>query len=174
MLERLPIKKDHLLIAAALLLLLAGYHFAIRPTIEAWQARNQLKAQLAQSSNLSYQPAYLERKNNNLNKLLNLYHADTTAFRSNIINNIATIAEKENVKLTQVPVQDASYNTDHFIIERLDFEGNYISLATTITQLQSTDGVGQIRSLGWRVTGIKSASDEHKKLTLEVYMEICR
>jgi len=174
MLKQLPIKKDHLLIGAALVLLLACYEFAFKNTIEAWQAHSQLKAKLTQSADLSVQPAYVERKSKNLDKVISLYKADTTQFRSNIISTIAGIADKENVKLAEVPVQDATYHTDHFIIEKLDFEGDYFSLLKLANDLQSTGNIGVIRSEDWKVTGVKSPNDDMKKLVLEVYLEIAR
>src|ERR1700748_900404 len=109
MLEKLPIKKEYLLIAATIVLLLLSYQLAFKHTIEAWQTNTELRSKLSKSGDLSFQPGYLERKSANIDKIISQYKADTTEFRSNIINVISSIAEKENVKLTEVPVQDVSY-----------------------------------------------------------------
>lgn len=98
MLKQLPLKKEYLLIIATIVLLLLSYKLAFKATFEAWQINRALKTQLIQTNDLSYQPGYLERKNINLSKVINLYKADTVAFRNNSISNISVIAEKENVK----------------------------------------------------------------------------
>jgi len=172
MLKQLPLKKEYLLVAAAILLLLISYQLAFKKTIEAWQLNTGLKHQLAQSTDVSYQPGYLERKNANLSNILKLYKADTVDFRSNIIGTISAIAEKENVKLTGVPTQDPFYHTPQFIIQKLDFEGDYFALIKTLKQLQGAKGIGLVRAVTFKTSVINSSSDKAKKLLLEVYLEM--
>ncbi|MFI5139337.1 MAG: hypothetical protein ACHQIM_16060 [Sphingobacteriales bacterium] len=171
MLKQIPIKKEYLLIAASIILLLLCYQLAIKKTIEAWQINKQLKAQMAQAADLSYQPAYLERKNNNLSKIISLYKTDTVTFRSNTISAISSIAEKENVKLSEVPLQDPMYHTDKFIIQKLNFEGGFFALTKVFNQLQATSGIGVVRAASYKVIGLMSGEDDVKKLVLEVYLE---
>ncbi len=174
MLKRLPIKQEHLLFLGIVILIMISYHFAFKNTVVAWQINHQLKERIEQSADLSYQPDYLERKNRNLDKIIGLYKADTTAFRNKIINTIALIAEKQNVQLTAVPVEDVSYNTANFIIEKLAFEGDYFSLNKAVHELQTIRDIGIIRSASWKITGIKSNTDENKKLILEIYFVIAK
>lgn len=171
MFEKLPIKKGYLLIAASIVLLLLCYRLAFTRTIEAWQINEHLKDQLAQAADLSYQPAYLERKNNNLSKIIARYKTDTVAFRSNTISIISTIAEKENVKLSEVPLLDPLYHADKFIIQKLNFEGSFFALTKVFNQLQATAGIGIIRAASYRVVGLRQGNDDTKKLVLEVYLE---
>jgi len=174
MLKQIPVKKEYLLIAATLILLLVSYRFAYKNTIEAWALNKELIIKLAQSNDLSYQPGYLERQEANLNKIVNSYKADTALFRSNIISTIAAIAEKENVKLTGVPVQDAAYHTDHFIVEKLEFEGDFFSLVKVADQLQNTQNIGIMRCEDFKTISDRSGTNEVKKLVLEIYLEILR
>jgi DNA polymerase III delta prime subunit len=171
MLNQLPIKKDYLLIAATIIFLLLCYQLAFKKTLEAWQTNKQLKAQIGRAADLSYQPAYVQRKNNNLNKIISLYKIDTTAFRSSIVSTIASIAEKEQVKLSEVPVQNPLYHTDHFIIQKLNFEGSFFALAKVLNRLQALKGIGIVRSADYKTTEVRSGSNPAKKLTLEVYLE---
>ncbi|HEY2580428.1 MAG TPA: hypothetical protein VGI43_01400, partial [Mucilaginibacter sp.] len=145
--------------------------FAFKKTIEAWQINKRLKSQLTQAADLSYQPAYLERKSNNLSLIINHYKTDTVAFRSNIISTISLIAEKENVKLSEVPVQDPAYHTDQFIIQKLSFEGGFFALTKVLNQLLATGGIGLVRSVTFKIMGTKANSDESKKLVMEIYFE---
>jgi len=160
--------------AGTLVLLLISYQLAFKKTIAAWQFNSQLKAQLVQATDVGYQPAYLARKMKNLNQIITLYKTDTVAFRNNIISAIASIAEKENVKLTEVPTQDPLYHTNQFIIQQLDFEGDFFALTRMLNQLQSAKGVGVPRSATFKVLGARSKADEVKKLVLEVYLETAR
>ena len=171
MFKKLPIKKDYLLLAGALLLLVISYQLAFKRTVEAWQLHNSLKKQLSQGQDLQDQPAYLERKSHNLDQIINLYKTDTTTFRSNAISVIASIAEKQNVKLSEVPTQDPIYHSDTFIIEKLDFEGDYFALTRVFNQLQSTANIGMPRSATFRAVKVKPGEDDGKKLVMEVYLE---
>ena len=171
MLKRLPIKKTYVLIGASVLLLLLSYQLAFKKTVEAWQINKRLKSQLNQSADLSIQPAYLERKNNNLTKIINSYKTDTVAFRSNILSTISMIAEKENVKLSEVPLQDPLYHTDHFIIEKLNFEGSFFALTKVLNRLLATNGIGIIRSITYRVIGLHSSAEASRQLVMEVFLE---
>jgi hypothetical protein len=174
MLKQLPLKKEYLLIAAAIVLLLLSYQLAFKKTIEAWQINKRLKEQLIRATDLSYQPAYLERKNKNLTNIINRYKTDTVAFRSNIISSISSIAEKENVKLSEVPVQDPLYHTNQFIIQKLNFEGSYFALTKVLKQLQARSGIGMVRSVTYKAINVKSNKDEAKKLIIEVYLETAK
>ena len=174
MLKQLPIKKEYLLVAGTIILLLLCYQFAFKKTIVAWQLNKQLKGRLAQSSDLAVQPAYLLRKSANLSKILDRYRADTVEFRSNAINQIAAIAQGENVKLSEVPLTDPVYHTDKFIIQKVDFEGDFFALTKVFNRLQAIKEIGVIRSAAYRTVTVRSVNNEFKKLILEVYIEISR
>jgi len=148
MLSRLNIKKEYLLIAASILALLVAYQVAFKKTIEAWQLHSDLKRQISQSTDLGYQPGYLERKNANLDKIIKLYKADTNNYRSIILSDIVSIAEQEKVKLSQVPTQDAVYHSSQFLIQKLSFEGDFFSLIRTINRLSVMRNIGFVRSVG--------------------------
>jgi hypothetical protein len=169
MLKQFPIKKEYLLVVAALLLLLLSYQLAFKKTIEAWRINHHLKAQLAQATDVAVQPGYLQRQNSNLSKIINRYKTDTVAFRSNIISNISSIAEKEHVKLIEVPVSNPAYHTDQLIIQRLNFEGDFFALTKVFSELQSAPNIGMVRAATYKLTGLNS--NEAKKLVLEVYLE---
>ena len=171
MLDKLPVKKAYLLLLATILLLIVAYKLAFKKTIEAWQINSQLKEQIIQATDLSYQPAYLERKNRNLSQIINRYKTDTAAFRSNSISAISEIAAKENVKLSEVPMQDPLYHTNQFIIQKLNFEGDFFSLTRTLNKLQSTKGIGVVRAASYKSVKTILNTDEAKKLVLEVYLE---
>jgi len=171
MFRQLPIKKNHLLIAAAAILFLFCYQLAFKRTLEAWQANKQLQTKIAAAADVSYQPAYVQRKNANLDKIIALYKTDTTALRSSIVSAIGALAEQNQVKLSEVPVQNPLYHTDRFIIQKLGFEGDFFSLIKMLNKLQALKGIGIIRSAGFKATEIRAGNKQGKKLTLEVYLE---
>ena len=173
MLKQLPFKKDYLLIIATGLLFFISYKLAFKETYAAWDTNKQLNKQLQQNTDVSYQPQYLERKNTNLNNVINLYKVDTVTYRNNSISTISIIAEKENVKLSGVPLQDPFYHTDNFIIQKLDFEGDFFSLTKLLYQLQQTKGIGIIRSLAYKLNNDHGTTDK-SKLMLEVYLQIAK
>jgi len=169
MLEKLKIKRDYLLIVGGFLLLLLCYQLAIKRTIEAWHQHQQLKKQVARSADLSYQPGYLERKRLNLDKILRHYNADTTNLRSNLLSNISSIAEEQNVVLSEVPGKDASFNRSPFSLEKLSFEGDYFALLKTLNKLQSTVQAGIIRSVSLHLKKNMGNIEKENSLVMDVY-----
>jgi hypothetical protein len=172
MLKSLPIKKEYLLIAGTLIMLLICYEFAFSKTIALWQTHQQLKAKLDSSSNVSYQPGYLERKNENLDNVLSLYKTDTLGFRNNSVTTIALIGEKCGAKLVNIPSQDQMQETEHIIIEKLDIEGDYFSLLKTVDMIQSAQNVGLVRAETIRVGKDNLYGVSNKKMTMTVFTEV--
>ena len=171
MLKQLNIKKEYGLIVASVLLLLIAYQFAFKRTVEAWQLHRDLRQQVLKSADISVQPGYLERKNRNLDKIMSLYKADTVNFRSNVLSTISSIAEQNDVKLSEVPSEDPVYHTSQFAMQKLSFEGNYFALERTLDKLQSTGNMGIIRSVAIKSIGRHAANDDSKKIVMEVYFE---
>ena len=172
MLKYWPFKKQYLLVTVTILLLLISYYFSFRHTINAWQLKARLQEQLAETGNLSLQPGYLIRKNNNLKEIIKLYHADTTNFRNNIINTIAILAEKNDVKLIEVPVQSALFHTDKYIIQQLNFEGGFFNLNKFLDQLQTSKNIGKPRSVIFRMETVRNSATPSSRLVMQVYLEV--
>jgi len=166
------IKKEYLLLAASLVLLVACYQLAFRKTIDAWRLHRQLESKLVQSSNVNFQSGYSERKSANISRILNLYKADTINFRSNIISRISSIAEKENVKLSEVPVEDPALHNNRLIVQKLAFEGDYFSLIKTLSELQKASGIGMIRSIDLKSVDLNGNENKIKKTLLKVSLEM--
>ncbi|MEO7215172.1 hypothetical protein [Mucilaginibacter sp.] len=147
MMKKLPIKDNHLLIILTVVFALICYRFAFRNTVEAWHLNSSYKTQLAGAGNLSYEPGYLERKAVNINKVIDRYKTDTVTFRNIIVNKISLMAEKENVKLIELPSQDPLYSTNQFIVQRILLQGDYFALLKVLVAVQKTESIGVVRAL---------------------------
>ncbi len=173
MFDKLPIKKEYLLFAGAIILLMACYRFAFSKTVAAWQLHKQLKTQLTTASDPGIQPAYLVRKSANLGKILDSYRTDTITLRSNAINTITEIAQKENVKLSEVPLPDPIYHTEQYIIQKIEIEGNYFGLLSFQNQIQKVKGIGQVCSATYST--VKGLNESGKnKMVMTLYFEIIK
>ncbi|TFF36212.1 hypothetical protein [Mucilaginibacter psychrotolerans] len=159
------------ILSAALLLI--SYQLALKKTVEAWQLNNRLKAQSDNAGDLSYQPAYLERKNDNLNKLIKSYSADTADFRSDIIDKVASVAAEEKVKLTSVPLPDVIPQDEHLITQQLVLEGSYTALMRTVQKLYALQGIGLVRSVTLKMPTQRQSS-KNKPLVMQVYIAAIR
>jgi len=168
------IKKEYLLLAASVLMVVICYQLAFKKTIEAWHLHRQLEAQVSQTLSTNFQPGYSERKSANISKILNLYKADTLNFRSNIISRISSIAEKENVKLSEVPADDPALHHNKLIHQKLAFDGNYFSLVKTLDDLQKTPEIGVVRSVDLKSASSNINGTGTKILTLIVELEFTR
>src|ERR1700740_3048520 len=141
MLKDIIAKNNYLLFILVGLLVFASYQLAIKRTIAAWQTNKEMKRQSNSLFNLSYQPDYEKRKGDNIDKILDLYNADTSDFRNKSINTIASAAEKHNVKLIEIPSQLPEDSDSSSRVERLAFEGDYDSLLTTLYVIESTSHI---------------------------------
>jgi len=164
-------KKEYLFISAVMILLVICYQLAFKKTIGAWQLNKRLKTQLEQSSDVSIQPGYTERKNTNLDRILELYKADTMNLRSNAISKISSVAEAENVKLAEVPSRDPIYSNGQFLVQKLDFEGDFFSLMKVFQRLGQAKDFGVIRSAVFKARR-ETDNEKTKKLIMELYLEI--
>ncbi len=174
MLKNILVKKEYLLIVGSVLFLIICYRFAFRNTIDAWQLHSQLARQQASATSLSFQPDYLERKANNLNTIIGLYKADTALFRSNAISAVSELAEKNEIRLVEVPTQSPQFQTDLFHIQQLNFEGSYFGQVSFLSQLHSLRNAGVVRSLRFRLKKAQEGNVDAWKLNLEVYLQIIR
>jgi hypothetical protein len=170
MVNRRYFKREYLFIAATTLACVICYQLAFKKTIIAWQLNKQLKAQLAQSSDVSIQPGYTARKNANLDRILDLYTGDSLNFRSITISKIALVAEAGQVKLAEVPYENRVYSNSKFLIQKLNFEGDYFSLMKVFQQLGQRKEAGIIRSAAFRAKR-GTDSEKEKKLIMELYFE---
>ena len=174
MLKLIPIRKEHLLIIASILMFFISYQFSFKKTIEAWQINKRLKAQIETAGDLSVQPDYLKRKKANLDKIIGHYRVDTVSLRNNTLSTLSTVAEKEDVKLSEVPVQDPLYNTSKFIILKVSFEGDFFSLNKVFFQLQSSSNIGMLRSATYKAIKNQQSKAKDPRLMMEVYFEIIK
>jgi len=166
------LNKKYGAIAGSLLALAICYELAFKVTLEAYGTNEDLKAQLSQSSGLSYQPGYLKRKARNLDVLLQRYQSDSSALRGNTIAGISRLAKRGNVRLSEVPVEDPAWHTEQYIIERLKFEGDFKSLVKTLSYLEASEGMGVSRSV--IVKAAKADDYANKKTAMEVLLEISK
>lgn len=172
MLKQLHFKKEYWLACGIIVLLLLSYQLAFKKTIEAWQSNRNLNRQLARFADISSEPQYQERKNKNLSSTINLYKTDTTEFRSNVIVVITRIAEKEHVKLVEVPTRDPLFYSSEFMILKLKLEGDYFSLTKVFDLLNRVKGIGVVRSATYRSASITSGNRKEERLMLELYFII--
>lgn len=171
MFEKYPaIKSSHLLGAISLLMAFLSYHFALRNTIASWKLNESLKASLAKSTDISYNPVYLNRKKANLDQILASYETDTANFRSQAISNLAITAAKNNVRLTEVPGPETTVRAGKFVAQPLRFEGDYFSLIRFLDQVQRSSGIGVVRSVSIKAQAPGSEKQAKRMLTMQIYL----
>ena len=170
MLKYWPFKQSYLLILMSVIMAFAAYKFAITHTLDEWRDNKKLKLQVSRQNDVADQPDYLERKNANLDEILKLYRSDTLNYRSEAITTISIIAGKYNVRLTGAPVQDKTYRTEKYLLQKLSFAGDYFSLIRFLQQVEATGGIGKLRSC--TLNGPGSRDKASRDLITEVVFEI--
>lgn len=173
MLAQLQLKKSYLLAGLALVLWVLAFRLAFYRTWEAKQVNRQLSARVVQASDVSYQPDYLERKSRNLGKTLALFKVDTVSYRSRVLSVLSEVADRENVRILEVPTQsqDAYYQAPHYAVQRLQFAGDFFALTRFLHKLEDQSGIGSVRSVTYKTINQQVASGKDKSLNMQVYLE---
>ena len=170
MLKYWPFKHSYLLMLIGVILSFAGYRWAFTNTYHAWLTNKHFKEQIAKQNNVIDQPGYLERKKSNLNKIIELYHVDTLTYRSDAISTMSIIANKYNVRLISAPVQDKTYRTDKYFLQKLIFAGDFFSIIKLMRQLEATDGIGIMRS--WAIKAPSTKAIAERQITVDAIFEV--
>ncbi|WP_026898444.1 hypothetical protein [Daejeonella oryzae] len=168
--KELKNRGDILLVIGAVVLTFLFYQFGIKNTIVAYQTNEQLKNTLKNNSLESLPQDFLLRKSRNLDKVLEKYSVDSLIFRSKSIGEVASIAEAENLKLLEIAPLDPFYSTENFLVQKIDFEGDYYSIVKFIRRVQNQHNVGIIRSINIQTQTKGPAIG--KNLKIELYLQI--
>lgn len=80
------------------------------------------------------------------------------------------MAEKENVKLSEVPTDNPELHKEKLIVEKLAFEGDYVPLLKTLNELEKTSGIGLVRSIDIKSVNHHSDEKSSKKLILTIQL----
>lgn len=158
------------LMILALVLLLLCYQFGFRKTILAYDEYLDLKNASAAEFGAVYQPDYNKRMNANLDRILDFYKADTTSLRNGVINRIAVIAQKANVKIIDVPPPDPNRDSSAITIQKLSFRGSFFSLLKVLDTLQQTSGLGFVRYVEIGVGKSRLQDQNDKMLNMKIFL----
>ena len=164
--------KKYLSVAGSIVLLVICYQLSFKPTIGAWETHRNLRSRLTYVSDFSYQPGLLERKSKAMDRILERYRSDSSALRENLLARISGIADKEKVRLSEVPVEDPAFHTGQYILERLKFEGDFISLVKTLRDMESTSGAGVPRSITIKAPRETDPNKKNNALSMELLLEV--
>jgi hypothetical protein len=155
---------------ATLLLLVIGYRLAFRHTLAVWQQHRELERQFAQAGNIDAPAGFLERKYENLSKVISLYSADTLQFRDQVIGSISGIAAKENVQLTDISQGDIDLGAGQLMVQKVVLEGSFRSLLQAYHRAVQTENTGLIRSATWRKPHPVSSTLKDSTLLLDLFI----
>ena len=172
MLRKYLLKREYLFPAILLCLMVVCYQLAIKNTLAAWQKHLALTRQVQQTDNLSYQPDYLERKNANINRIIQSYDGDTAIFRNKVINDLSLIASAENVRLINIPATSVAATANSIFTQELAFTGDFFSLLKFTDKINSLSGVGKLRQFSIRKVMDNKVQANSGGLLLEISMEI--
>lgn len=165
MIEKLSYnQKKYGLIALGLLVAWLAWTFAFQKTANVYLQYRTLWGQLEGSQEMTFPVAYAQRKQVNLNKILNGYHADPTVFRDNLLYQAAYHARQENVKIIQVPASEIVSSS--ICLQRISFQGSYFGLVRLLSVVKRMKDIGGVRSVKIRRS---TQSEKSLQPTMDVY-----
>ena len=170
--NRPAIKRGYLLAGLAVLLTLLSMRFAFWNTVQAMKVNSQLSTRQGQAADLRYPAGYLERKVTNLDKIITKYKADTTTYRTVLLTQISSLAEKVHVKVIDVPTDGTAYEqTSHYKIQKIGLEGSFTNLTKFYNAFQDTSGIGIVRSANYFLLNQRTSFGNERRLGLLIYLE---
>ncbi|MBC7914023.1 MAG: hypothetical protein H7Y07_07865 [Pyrinomonadaceae bacterium] len=170
MIKNLLKRRDLILVIGIVFFALICYQFAIKNTLDAYNQNQKLAGALNNNSVGKLPLDFMKRKSQNLDKILIKYALDSATFKGRAIGEVASIAEEEHLKLIEIPLMDPFYNTEYFLIQRIDFEGDYYSIVKFINRVQKQRNVGVLRSLSMKTQ--KKGNEKGKSIILELFLQI--
>jgi hypothetical protein len=171
MLEKLLPYKTYVLSLGCLILLWTGYQLALKKTWEAYLLHRQLSTQLGAASDISYPPAYLERKGQHLTELLGKYTSDTLSFKNKVISAVSPLAESGHCKVVAVSSDVSSaFTTVDYQVQKVSLSGAYVPLVQLLQRIEASSQAGLVRSAVWHMVELHNGVRNSKQLILDIYL----
>jgi hypothetical protein len=140
-------KNQYAFPVAVVIFMLICYQAAIKKTLLAWHLNRQFKRELTAGADVSAQPGFMLRKQKNLQSIVARYSADSNAFRSAVITRTAFIANRRNIVVSAVPMEDPGLQTGRTAVERVNFNGSYFQLLQALQDMERAQDIGLLRSV---------------------------
>jgi hypothetical protein len=169
----IDVSKSYALAGAAVLLWLLAIRMAFYPAWQAYQLHSRLGSKLQNGSTTGYQPALLQRKNENLKTVLALYRADSGAYRNVMLTTLSALAEQTGVAVTELPdnAPESALQSGKFVIHQVGLEGDFGSLTKFYRAAESAPNIGRIRSARYLMPERRLMADHGAKLKLYLFLE---
>lgn len=158
-------QKYKALLPAAGIGLLICWYCSFSRTVEAVQRNHQLQAAAADHSDISFNPAYSERKRKALSEILKSYRVSDAEWSNELWMKASSMAARQDIHIAYARAA-APAATDTITAgkkETLYGYGGYLQLVRLLDTLEKTPHIGRISGLQIRIpkedgSGVKRAS----------------
>jgi len=140
-------QKNKLLLPLAAIVLILCWFLAFGKTYDAMMIRRDLKDQASGAEDLSFNPAYSQRKLAALQKILKSYQVSRSEWGNELWMKASAIAlkEKAGIEYAITPVESDTASIGK--TETIYCYGNYVQLIKLIDAIENTKGIGVIAGL---------------------------
>jgi hypothetical protein len=154
-------------------LLIASWPLAFKKTFMAIRVNRELNSKVAQSNALAFNPDYLRRKIQIIDRVVKRYQVDSAEWSDEFWLKTSRIAASKNIKVKFSPSLAGAEADSASVISRQDieFEGDFRSLVLLLDSVQKTDKVGFITSAAFRKEEVRMQA-EKDKLSLKLVFSI--
>lgn len=162
-------KKNQLLLAFVLIMLLLSWLFAFQHTVEIIRLNGSLKDQIAISASPTAGPVYTSEKLRAINTAYDLFRADSAGWRNELWLRISDMASADKYQLVYSSDEFKSIKTDSLILSQ-----NILLRAKFRDLIQLLDSAENIRGIGY-ISSLKIIKPERTSLELNpdlINMEI--
>ncbi|WP_311951028.1 hypothetical protein [Mucilaginibacter terrae] len=146
---------------------------AFSKTYSAWKLNRELSGKRANSNNMSYNPAYMERKFKNIEAITALYTADSTTYRNHVLSTVARLADAENIRVIEMPGTEnqPNHRTGIYEVQKLGFEGDFFNFTRFYNRIQAASGIGRVRGAQYSLISQPTSTGTRKSLRFYLYLE---
>ncbi len=155
-------RKNIVLIAVFLSIMLIAYIFSFRPTLSAISEVNRLKN--ADSNHLNL-PQEIARLKSGINLFDSLIDTNSENYQTRLMNSMAQIANRRNTSIISIE-EDAKFSNDQYEVFRIVFQGSFRSLLLTTNDIEKSYALGSLKSVNFIKETDKRTKTESLKLGL--------
>jgi len=140
-------QKNRLLVPVTAVVFVLCWYLAFSKTFEALLIHRELTQQSSGAEDLSYNPAYQERKLAALQKIWKSYRVNKTEWGNELWMKTSALALRENVGIDYTQALPVTDTTAIGKTEIIYCYGDYVQLVKLIDTLERTPGIGIIAAL---------------------------
>lgn len=168
-------RKNQLLIAGMLLVLLVSWNFAFKNTAEAINLNRNFHNKSSDSQSLTYNASYLTEKSFLLDNIVCRYQADSLSWKNSFWTHVSKSIPSHGVSVIYQPDEKSKQQDVPSVVTRqhITFDADYKKLLMLLDSLQKRNEAGYVSSVSLN-TNEKRRSETIENVRMKMVFSILK